>query len=620
MELAQRARGDEFAQPGRLAELTRRIAARPGVGDTPVACFYGFDPRTRSLPFLFYDRRMVPAGLRAIASAFYEAGFKKTRAIFQIWSPNIRPSNCRIDGDPLQVLAITAMQIHAAPNYAWIEDAWSMGADRPLILVGGPKAIFEPDHLFGLGPNGDIHADAAATGEELILLELLDRITEHRGSGETMLQAFTRCRDDGLLEDIPGLVYLGKERDRDGRLVLIDTGIQRLVRDLDELPHPAIGFRLLEPPHKRTTLAPQPLAQDQVHKYSMTASMVITHGCKFSCDFCPIPAYSQRTWRFKSPERLVDEFKVLREAFNISHFFGTDDNFFNRRETVEGIFEALARTSFRDPTNGRVKKAERRIRLGTEATEFDVYKCRDLLPLAHEAGLKGIWLGIEDLAARLVKKGQTPAKTVELFRLLDENEILPMAMLIHHDGQPLRTGGNDLYGILNQAAFLYRHGAASMQCSLHAPCQGTKEYDRAFGSGIVIKSFDGEPLPECYYDGSHIVATSEPNPVQKQLNMFAAYARFYNPLHLAKQVVRSTKRNPLKDKRVQLQILGMASLAVTVFKSIGWLRKQSRARIEYWQGPPEPKFTIRRLDEERNAHPQLAPASPLTAGAQSAAV
>ena len=39
----------------------------------------------------------------AIAAAFHLAGFK-ARGVFQMWSPNVRPSKCRIDGKPIQNL------------------------------------------------------------------------------------------------------------------------------------------------------------------------------------------------------------------------------------------------------------------------------------------------------------------------------------------------------------------------------------------------------------------------------------------------------------------------------------------------------------------------------------
>ncbi|RPI61032.1 MAG: radical SAM protein, partial [Planctomycetaceae bacterium] len=418
MELPMRSTGDVFAPAGRVAELIGRIAARPGVGDIPVACFYAFDVRTRMLPFLFYDSRMLPGGLTAILSAFHSAGFN-ARGVFQMWSPNVRPSKCRLDGKPIQIMTTTAMQINSAPSFELIQDAWSMGEDRPLILAGGPKAIYEPDHYFGLGPKGDIHADAVATGEELVLLELLDRITANRGVNETVLQAFRRCRDEALLDDIPGLVFMSKERDAGGRPVLHNTGPQRLVQDLDELPHPQIGLTLVEPKHRAETLSPMPISPNKLHNVVRAISIVTTRGCRFGCQFCGITAYSQRTWRHKSPERLADEFKVLREKFNVPYFFGADDNFFNDRQTTESILTAIAATTYN--IGGKTKNARQAIRFCTEATATDVYNNRDLIPLARDAGTWAIWFGIEDLSLKLVNKGQTPTKTIEMFRLLNEN-------------------------------------------------------------------------------------------------------------------------------------------------------------------------------------------------------
>ena len=69
-----------------------------------------------------------------------------------------------------------------------------------------------------------------------------------------------------------------------------------------------------------------------------------------------------------------------------------------------------------------------KIRIATEATQFDTYKNRDLLPVAARAGLFAIWFGIEDLTAELVNKGQKPAVTAELFRILHQYKISPMAM------------------------------------------------------------------------------------------------------------------------------------------------------------------------------------------------
>ncbi|MCY2930884.1 MAG: radical SAM protein [Planctomycetota bacterium] len=587
-----RARGDEFAPAGRVAQLLGQMASRPGLGDIPVACFYAFDLRTRMLPFLFYDSWMIPAGLVAIASAFHSAGFN-TRGVYQLWTPNVRPSKCRIDGKPIQIMTTTAMQINSAPSFELIRDAWSMGEDRPLILAGGPKAVYEPDHYFGLGPDGDIHVDAAATGEELVLLELLDRLTAHRGQGETMRQAFRRCRDRGLLEDIPGLVYMSQERDRGGRPILYNTGVQRLVRDLDELPHPRVGLTLIEPKHRRDTLSPQPIPQGALHKNVRAISLVTTHGCRFTCPFCGISAYNQRTWRHKSPQRLADELKVLREQFNVPHFFGADDNFFNHRPTTESLLTALARTTYR--VGGRTRTARQAIRFCTEATATDVYQNRDLIPLARDGGTWGIWFGIEDLAAKLVNKGQTAAKTTELFRLLNANDILPMVMVMHYDGQPLRTAGNDLTGLINQARFLFDRGAASYQCSLHSPAYGSREFEKTFRSGTVIKTAGGVRMQDMHYDGTHVVATSAKNPARIHWNLWKAYFAFYNPVALVK-LLASGRPSRTLAWRVALHAVGLASLAFTVLKSLPWMSKEGSGRITYWDDVPPPKFPIRRLD------------------------
>ena len=96
-----------------------------------------------------------------------------------------------------------------------------------------------------------------------------------------------------------------------GKPYLSQTGIQRLLQDLDELPMPSDGVRCIEPAHRQATLKPKSWSLKMVRKKAFMATLVSTHGCRFNCDFCPIPAYQQRTWRHKSPERLAEELKQL---------------------------------------------------------------------------------------------------------------------------------------------------------------------------------------------------------------------------------------------------------------------------------------------------------------------
>lgn len=569
MELPRRQHSDRFTTPGRYRELETRIRRGVAGGDIPILFIYAFDPRTRLGPFVFVDKTLVPGAPRAVGAALYAAGFQNVRLVLQQWSPNIRPSRARFDGKPPEVVMVSAMQIHSAPAYRLIRDAWQLGGDRPLILVGGPKAVYEPWDFFGLSPDGREGADVVVTGEEYVLLELLDRIVEVKRPGDTMRVAFERVRAGGLLEDIPGLVYAANASGGPPQY-LVNTGVQRLVQDLDELPLQLEALGLFEPPHGRTTLSAQPVPADQVGRHAKILAMVTTHGCQFHCPYCPIPGYNQFTFRHRSPERMVEEISGAAELCGISSFFGTDDNFFSRRDAAEGTLTAMAR--------GKVgsKPFRKAITFATEATEFDVFKNQDLLPLAREAGLRGLWLGIEDLTAGLVKKGQTVEKTKALFKLLLKQGIAPMPMMMHHDGQPLWTW-RGLYGLLNQVRFLWKAGAPTCQVTLLTPWVGSQGYEQPFRDGLVLNKVGGQPIEQYQYDGNHCLATSDIHPWRRQINMLVSYAAFYNPINLALALPRFDK---VWADRVVFQVLGMVGLAKSIYHSRDWLQRLICGPIE----------------------------------------
>jgi len=581
MELPARPLVDRFTTPGRYRELETRIRRRVEGRDIPILFIYAFDRRTRLGPFVFVDKTLIPGAPRAVGSALCAAGFRNVRLVLQQWNPWIQPSTARLGGHPPEVLMVSAMQIHSASAYRLIRDVWQLGASRPLILAGGPKAVYEPWDFFGLSADGREGADVVVTGEEYVLLELLDRIIEMKGPGDTMRHAFERAREGGVLEDIPGLVY--RPDAPHGRpQYLVNTGVQRLVQDLDELPLPLPAMGLFEPPHRKTTLSAEPLPAERIGRHAKIVAMVTTHGCQFHCPYCPIPGYNQFTFRHRSPQRLVEEIAGVAEVCGMSRFFGTDDNFFCHRETVEETLAAMARGKVR---NTPFRKA---IRFATEATEFDVFKNQDLLPLARDAGLRGLWLGIEDLTARLVKKGQTVEKTKALFNLLLKHGIAPMPMMMHHDGQPLWTW-RGLYGLLNQVRFLWKAGAPTCQVTLLTPWVGSQAYEQPFRDGVVLGKAGGQPIEDYQYDGNHCVATGHPSPWRRQMNMLASYASFYNPLNLLLALPRFDK---VWADRIAFQLLGMFGVARSIYESREWLVRLMAGPIERLAELPRPRFPM----------------------------
>jgi len=577
MELPKRPLGDEFARPGDYRRISERLAANPQMRELTALIIYAFDVRTRLLPYVFVDWRMIPAGVRAVADSLDAAGLTQSRVVFQLWSPNVLPSRALINGRVPDILLIGGLNLHAKNMDELIADAHKIPeAQRPLILCGGAKAIYEPWDFFALGKEGEINADVSVTGETFVLLELLERLLALRAPGETMRRAFHRARNTAALHDIPGLMYRA-DPPGERKPHLIDTGVQRLVQDLDELPMPLAAYGKIEPPHRRETLAEKPIPLNEIHRHCWVSSLIMTHGCKFRCSFCPIPAYNQNSFRHKSPQRIGDELELIRTQLGIRTFFGTDDNFLNSRSSFEPILDHLAARR----VGGR--KLSRLVRWGTEATIFDAHKNLDLMQLARSAGLRALWFGVEDLTGTVVKKGQAAEKTREVFEHMVKLHILPMPMMIHHDGQPL-VSRKSLYGLLNQVDYLRKSGAMSMQISVLTPSPGSKFHEKPYEDGLVIESVGGRLVEEAQQDGTHIVATLNPRPWLRQLNVLAGYALFYNPLNFVRGFFRRDIR--VAGYNAAMQAFGMAALLKTSLECLRWTWKLWRGPIKRFEAVP----------------------------------
>jgi len=311
----------------------------------------------------------------------------------------------------------------------------------------------------------------------------------------------------------------------------------------------------------------------------MTAIMLVTRGCKFHCHYCPIPAYNQGSLRQKSPQRVIEEFIDCYRQMGTHRFFGADDNFFNSRKYTQELLEAM------DSTQIDGRPLGRQIRFRTESTVVDLYKNRDLLPLAKRAGIAAVWMGVEDLSARLVDKGQAPAMTEVLFAEMTANKIRPMAMLMHHEDQPLHSR-RQLRGLIDQVHFLFESGAVGLQITIALPLVGSKWADEAIITGLVYKRVARHKLEDAEYDGNHMVASNRPDADawRTQVNLLRGYAAFYNPLNLVRALL--VRWRPLGLNRCQQQLWGIAALARTAWKLKGHIWRLWRGPIQRHNGWP----------------------------------
>ena len=607
MELPRRDRGDELLPPGELVDIRRRLRAMAGRHNLASIIACAFDHRTRMLPFIVADTKMAPAGVRSIGAEMIDAGFEKTRIVLQQWNPNFRPSEARLDGQVPDLLLISSMQMHWQQSMDMMRDAHRIDPDRrPLIIAGGPKCIYEPWDVFSTDPRQPGGADVAVTGEAYVLLSLLEVLLSIRSPRESMRTAFLRARDSGLVDSIPGLVYpLGTAEVTDE---LVDTGIQRLVGDLDELADPVLGYRILEAPGRGRGVASRPIEASRIRRASPISSLVLTLGCKFGCPYCPIPAYNQRQYRAKSGRRIADEIERLYGAFHLQYYFGADDNFFNDPARTLDILGELAGRAWAG------SRAHRKVRLSTEATVHDTLKMAEHLPLARKAGVRALWLGVEDMTGELVRKGQSVDKTRQAFRLLLNNGILPMPMMMHHDSQPLYTPGKPS-GLLNQVRLLRKAGAINLQALMVTPSPGSRLFEETFTGGLAYESVDGKRVEQYMIDGNHVVASGHPRPWIKQISLLIAYLYFFNPIRFLMALFHPVTRvelnhrwpgdKPLRLRKLILekvrahltdsamQIYGMYGLLHTIRRIFPWALRLMRGKIQRRRNVPASAIPMR---------------------------
>ncbi len=601
MELPFRERGDELLRPGELLELRRRLRQDAPRHDLTAVVACAFDHRTRMLPFIYADTRMAPAGVREIGSALVDSGIDKVRIVLQQWNRNFRPSRMQLDGRVPDLFLVSSMGMHGEQAMAMIRDACRIDESvRPLIIAGGPNSVYEPHRSFSDDPAQPGSADVVVTGEQFVLLNLLEVVLGIRAEGEHIRSAFQRARDQGMLDDIPGLLYPILDR-RDHPVELVDTGMQRLLGDLDELPDPVIGYGLLEPPSRRPTLGSEPVPAKRVRWLSPISSIVLTYGCKFACAYCPIPAYNQRKHRLKSGGRIAEELHNLQKTYGLRYFFGADDNFFNDHQRTLEIVNTLVESDLEHDG----KPLRHRVRWHTEVTVHDTLKMRDHLPRIRESGCRGLWLGVEDMTATLVKKGQNKNKTIEAFGLLVDAGICPHPMMMHHDSQPLYSRGSD-YGIVNQIRTLRQAGATSVQVLMIVPAPGSKLFNETYESGQVFQSVAGREVRPWMHDGNYVIASHAKRPWVKQVNIWLAYASFYNPVNFIRAL--RWKRTKLGDKPLAMQAVGMIGLAHNLRRTFTWMLRLATGRFKRSAQPPGSPIPMRSLSGGRAEHAPVATA------------
>jgi radical SAM family protein/B12 binding protein len=319
--------------------------------------------------------------------------------------------------------------------------ATALKEERPgcRVVLGGPQA-------------------SACAEETLAAFPCVDAVV--RGEGEpvvpALLDALASSRE---LSSVPGITWRarrGIERTRDADVV----------EDLDALPLPAYE---LYPALRRG--APIPLE--------------VGRGCPFSCTFCSTSLFFGRTFRMRSPARVVEDMLILQRRFGARRFELVHDNFTVDRRRVVAFCETVLAS---------------RARLTWSCSSRTDTLDDDLLDLMCRAGCRGIFFGVEsgsEAMQRAIRKRLDLGGARQRIRHASRRKMRSTISFIA--GFPEETR-EDLRKTVALFVDLLRLDLQEPQISLLSPLSGTPLHDRhrdelvrgAFMSGMAFQGHDQE--------------------------------------------------------------------------------------------------------------------------------
>ncbi|MCS6804815.1 MAG: radical SAM protein [Acidobacteriota bacterium] len=210
-----------------------------------------------------------------------------------------------------------------------------------------------------------------------------------KGYGEmTLWELVHRLEADEPLEQCLGICFK-----QDGQI--IETP-DRPMFDFDKIP--PIPFHLVD----MEEYIEQTKSGERMINY------ITSYGCPLDCTFCSEPLTSQRRWKGKSPQRVVDEVERLWREYKIDCLKICDDNFFVDKRRVAAICQELIDRKIQIKW-GRVPG-----RCDTLGRYPD-----ELWQLMRRSGFYHVYFGLDsgsDVALRKMKGRQT---NEDAFKLID---------------------------------------------------------------------------------------------------------------------------------------------------------------------------------------------------------
>jgi radical SAM superfamily enzyme YgiQ (UPF0313 family) len=261
------------------------------------------------------------------------------------------------------------------------------------------------------------------------------------------------------------------------------------------------------------SLSPAPIwdsIAEQVRTSYLTASVQVTRGCPFNCEFCDVWQLFGRKMRVKPVERVVKEITRL-EALGVDTILLCSDNFHGSPHYAKELVSALIplNNSFEKPMQYR--------------TEITITVARDdkLLELMADACFSGFLIGIESPSPESLN--ETRKRHNLRFGDLTQNCLKVLSYGIPIDGSMIVGFDSDTLDIFDQQVdFLQEACIPFPRPHMLKAIHGTDLWKRLKAEGRVIE-FD-----EIYGSTMKFDAQSMTNIIPKQMTRIQLLSGYMN--------------------------------------------------------------------------------------------